>query len=85
MMPFGAFQMIFMIVFVLVVGVILFNVIKGIGQWNTNNKSPRLSVMATVVTKRINVSHHNHNNSNVGMNSTSSTSYYVTFQVESGD
>lgn len=87
MMPFGAFQMIFMIVFVLVVGVILFNVIKGVGQWNTNNKSPRLSVMATVVTKRINVSHHNHNNnnSNVGMNSTSSTSYYVTFQVESGD
>lgn len=85
MMPFGAFQMIFMIVFVLIVGVILFNVIKGVGQWNTNNKSPHLSVMATVVTKRINVSHHNHNNSNVGMNSTSRTSYYVTFQVESGD
>ena len=59
--------------------------IKGIGEWNKNNNSPRLTVDATVVAKRDHVSHHHHHNANGGMHTTRSTSYYVTFQVESGD
>ena len=61
--------------------------VKGISQWNKNNHSPRLTVPATIVAKRTNVSHHHHHNhGGTGMHHTStSTSYYVTFQVESGD
>lgn len=89
MMSFGGFEMIFMLVFIFTVTFVLFNIIRSIGQWNKNNKSPRLTVLATVVTKRIDVSYHHHNTGDVngtnGMHTTSSTNYYVTFQVESGD
>jgi len=65
--------------FLVVLGLFVVMFVKGISQWNKNNKSPRLTVPATVVSKRTNVSRsgseHHH----------SSTSYYVTFQVESGD
>lgn len=59
-------------------------------QWSKNNASPVLAVEASVVAKRTNVSHHQHRNGGdlsgaQGFHSTSSTSYYVTFQVESGD
>ena len=64
--------------------------VKGIGQWNKNNQSPRLTVPASVTAKRTNVSRHQHANAGDvtgahGFHSTSTTSYYVTFQVESGD
>ena len=49
--------------------------------WNKNNQSPRLTVDATVVAKRTDVTHH-HNGDNMA---THSTWYYATFQVESGD
>ena len=80
-MGFFMFRGMFSIVFVLVFGVIVFTLIKGIGTWSKNNSSPRLIVDAVVVAKRSNVSHH-HNHDNIG---SSSTTYYVTFQVESGD
>ena len=54
--------------------------VRGIRQWNKNNHSPRLSVDAEVVAKR---SHHSHHHHNHGTHHT--TSYHVTFQVESGD
>lgn len=79
----GAFEIVFFLMFFLVAGMILFTVIKGISQWNKNNHSPRLTVPATVVAKRTNVSHHHHAG-NTAMYTTSTT-YYVTFQVESGD
>ena len=82
----GGFEIIFFLMFFLVFGMIIVNVIRGIGQWNKNNHSPKLTVDATVVTKRTNVSrhHHNHGTNHVG-HTTTSTTYYVTFQVESGD
>lgn len=55
-----------------------------VAQWHKNNQSPRLSVDATVVTKRNHTSHHHHNH-NGHMHTSSSTSYYVTFEVASGD
>lgn len=85
----GGFQIMFMVVFLLILGVFLVTFIRGIGQWNKNNHSPRLTVEATVVSRRSDVSyHHRHSNgvdASMGMHSTSSTTYYVTFQVASGD
>ena len=83
---FAVFELMFGIVFILVIGVFVVTIVKGIGQWNKNNHSPRLTVPATVVAKRTNVSHHHHNHGGAGMHHTThSTTYYVTFQVESGD
>lgn len=83
----GIFEVMFVMVFVLIFSMIIVTLIRGVSTWNKNNKSPRLTVMADVVSKRENVSH-THNNS--GMNgemsySQTSTTYYVTFQFESGD
>lgn len=82
----GGFEIMFFLVFALVIGVFLVTIVRGIGQWHKNNQSPRLTVNATVVTKRTNVSRHHHHNDvgHVGHTSTSTT-YFVTFQVESGD
>lgn len=77
-------EFMFYIVFFLVISVFVVTFVKGIGQWHWNNNSPRLSVDATVVTKRTQVSHHHHNHDG-HMHTTYSTSYYVTFQVASGD
>ena len=79
---FGIFGIIWAVMFLLVFGLILFVVISGLRQWNKNNHSPRLTVPATVVSKRTNVSHHHHGTDHIGH---TSTSYYVTFQVDSGD
>ena len=83
---FGLFQIMFSLVFFLVIGTFIVIAVKGIQEWNKNNHSPRLTVPATVVAKRTNVSHHHHNHGGSGMHHTThSTTYYVTFQVESGD
>ena len=84
---FGLFQIMFSLTFLLVTGVFVAIAIKGISQWHKNNKSPRLTVPATVVSKRTNVSHHHHHHGTDHMHyhTSSSTTYYVTFQVDSGD
>ena len=82
---FDMFSIMFSIVFIIVIGMFVVTAIIGIGQWNKNNNSPRLTVPATVVAKRTNVSHHNHAGTNGHHHHSTSTTYYVTFQVESGD
>ncbi|NLK43382.1 MAG: DUF2500 domain-containing protein [Tissierellia bacterium] len=69
--------------FFLVFGIIIFTFLKGIGQWNYNNKQPVLTVVARVVTKRANTSRHHHHDNHA--HSSTRTTYYVTFEVESGD
>ena len=83
-------MIIFQLVFVCVCAVILFLIVKNISTWNKNNQSPRLTVPATVVTKRTQVTQQQHANAGDptgahGFSTTTSTSYYVTFQEESGD
>ena len=86
MIGFGLFEVMFFLVFALVIGVFLFGLVRGISQWNKNNNAPRLTVEATVVAKRADVSHRHHSGGPDHMgHSHSSTSYYVTFQVASGD
>lgn len=72
------------IIFIIVISMFIIAAIKGVKQWNYNNDQPILTVEAKVVSKRTNVSRH-HNNSNNNMHSHTSTTYYATFQVESGD
>ena len=87
---FSLFQILFYIGFAAVLVIILVQAFRGLKTWNQNNNSPRLSVPASVVAKRTNISYHRHANAGDatgahGYHTGSSTTYYATFQVESGD
>ena len=82
---FGMFNIMFTIVFILVIGTFVVMLVKGISEWNKNNHSPRLTVPATIIAKRTNVTRHRHGGVNSHHHHHTSTTYYVTFQVESGD
>ena len=79
----GLFEGLFGFVFVLFIAIIIFTILRGLLQRNKNNHSPQLTVEAAIVSKRMAVSHHN--GGAHGEHMSTSTSYYVTFQVESGD
>lgn len=79
---FPEFDKLFMIVFTLIIVTFVIGLASMIKTWFTNNASPRLNVNATVVGKRKSVTHHTNNQ---GMGTTTSTTYYVTFEVDSGD
>jgi len=73
------------IIFVIVFIIVIVNLFKGVMQWKKNENSPRLSVSAIVKSKRTHVSRYNHHQEqNVHLNG-SSTSYFVTFEFDSGD
>lgn len=73
---FGMFEIVFFLMFFLVIGVFIFIFAKGIREWTSNNNSPTLSVPAKIVDKNaITHRHHNHH----------SHLYRITFEVESGD
>ena len=78
----SVFPVLFTVMFVLVLGVIIATLVRNVSQWHKNNNSPRLTVQATVVSKRMDVTHHH--DAGTHMNR-STTRYYATFQVESGD
>ena len=84
-MFYGGFDALFSIlipvIFLVVLGMILFTVVSNLRRWSKNKASPRLTVQATVVAKRMNVSRHHTDNTMAR----TFTTYYVTFQVESGD
>ena len=72
------FSIVPMLIFGLAIGIFAAAFIKGAGQWNKNNHSPRPTVPATVVSRRQHRTHdagdhHSH------------TSYHITFQFDSGD
>lgn len=62
------------IIFIIVFGFIIFSIISSIKQGTKNNNSPLLTVPAKVISKRIDV-----------QGDHSLTTYYVTFEVQSGD
>lgn len=76
---------IFPVFIFLVIAIMLVGVIRSLAEWNRNNHSPVLTVDATVAAKR---SHTTQNMQDTGPDSApipvTSTSYYVTFQVQSG-
>ena len=67
--------------FITVIGMFIYVIVSGIGSWHKNNNSPRLSVPVKIVTKRADTMYTHQED----MMSTSHTTYYVTFEVESGD
>ena len=87
---FNIIELLFPVIFILIFMMIMFTLAKGISTWHKNNNSPRLTVSARIVAKRQNTTYHNQPNAGDtsgahGYHTTSSTTYYVTFQVESGD
>ncbi|OAB42443.1 DUF2500 domain-containing protein [Paenibacillus glacialis] len=69
---------------VVIIGILLLSAGKGILQWNNNNKQPQITVGSCIVSKRNEVKqHHNHQNDQIS--SYTRTSYYITFEIDSGD
>lgn len=64
--------------FLLVGALFIFVIFSNLKEWSKNNASPILTVPAKVVTKRT------HTSGGTG-DSPASTTYYVTFEVQSGD
>lgn len=77
---FNLFSVMFSVVFVLVFGIILYTLFRSIKQEHKNNHSPKLTVEVKVVSKRTN--YHRSSGSGTRMGH---TTYYVTFEVASGD
>lgn len=71
---FQLFEVMSLLIFAVVIGIFISVLVKNISRNRKDNNSPRLTVEATVVTKRTHVwGDHSH------------TNYFVTFQVASGD
>ena len=70
----------FYLVFFFVIAMFIFVFVKIISGWVKNNNSPRLSVEAKIVDKRMATHHHNSNGHHHRTHS-----YHVTFEVQSGD
>ena len=69
------FLFVFFAIFLIVAGLILFTIVKGIGQWASNNAQPVQQDPAEVVAKRTEVS---------GGEKSTSTTYYATFELAGG-
>ena len=69
-------DLMFPLFFLMFFAVFFIAIFRMVREWNRNNQSPRLTVDAKVVAKRTNVSRRDNHRS---------TTYYVTFQVDSGD
>lgn len=89
-MGIGMFQFIptiITIVFIVVIGIIVFRAIQGVMQWKANNESPILNVPARICAKRASThtSHHAGGTDGMHAHHTTSTNYYATFEFENGD
>ena len=82
---FHAFEGMFTLVFVLVIGLFIYAVVQAIARKQKNDASPRLTVLARVASRRQEVTHHARNMNDGVYHTSSTTRYFVTFQVESGD
>ena len=82
----GIFPLLALAIFILFAATL----VKGVAQWSKNNNSPRLTVACVVVDKRTQTTHSQtpvagDASGAHGFHTTTDTTYYVTFQVESGD
>lgn len=84
------FSALFLFGFLFTAGFAVFIIIKRLDVERQNNLSPRLTVSASVTAKRTEDTHSTHPYANDfsgadGFYTETSTSYYVTFRVASGD
>lgn len=75
-------NIIFFMMFFAIFAIIIAFAIKGIKQWHHNNQQPILTIDARIVSRRTHVSSDSNFNNN--MHHSSHTTYYVTFEVDSG-
>ncbi|MFK4167946.1 DUF2500 domain-containing protein [Paenibacillus lautus] len=80
---FDFFGSVMPVFFIVVIGIILLSAGKGVLQWSQNNRQPLLSVDSKIVSKRTEVKHTQQTDDT--MSSRTRTTYYLTFEVESGD
>lgn len=81
---FGIVPVFFFITFAIAIGIFVMTFVNMIKTWNKNNNSPRLTVTATVITKRDQL-HSHHHTRDLHHRTTHSHTYFATFQFESGD
>lgn len=86
----GIFRFIFILIFIVFLGIFFVTVYKVLKQKKKDDDSPRLTVPATVVSKRADTTQRSEPAGGDitgahGYSTTSSTTYYATFEVESGD
>lgn len=82
---FGGFQIffvLFLIIFLLVFGVIIATLFRGIARERRNDRAPKLTVLAKVVSKR---THFRHRAGKHSVHGYGYTTYYAAFEMESGD
>lgn len=72
------FSILFVFVFVMVLGIFIFVIFRGLGERSRNNKQPVFNDPVLVKDKRTHVW-------GGGTNSSSHTSYYITFEFENGE
>ena len=86
---FSVFSVIFVIVFVIVMGGFVAVAVRGIATWGKNNASPRIPAETKIVAKRLSVSgggmHHHGTDIHMHHHDSSSTYYYATFEFNTGD
>ena len=83
---FSILPLVVMIGFIIVFIIIIVTILKNIMIWNKNNHSLQLTVSATIVSKRILYRRRANANDITGMHGHQTiSSYYITFEFESGD
>ena len=89
----SGFMIFFGLTFAVAIIIIVSTLVGGAKQWNKNNQSPRVTAPATVTAKRVHVDHQPGTTTYIGGDAripvqsagTTTTTYYATFQFESGD
>ena len=82
----AVFPILFLIVFIFVISTIVGTLVSRAKREQKNDKSPRLTAEAKVVSKRMQVGENRHRHGNDDMmHSYTYSKYYVTFEFESGD
>ncbi|AJY77770.1 hypothetical protein VN24_15495 [Paenibacillus beijingensis] len=73
------------VVMIAVAVIVAAGLFRTLHLWNRNNKQPVLSVRALVVGRRFEAQTRRHSGDDNASQQTQSYTYYVTFEVESGD
>lgn len=76
------------LIFIVVIGAVIFSAVKNIREWLSNNKKPKETEKAKVTSKRESVRRRSgpRTGSRVGIGrSRHQTSYYVAFELENGE
>lgn len=72
------FVIFFVIIASVIIGAILYSIVKGVGTWSRNNAAEERQVGARIIAKRVNVR-------GGSGDSSASTDYFLTFELDTGE